>query len=73
MIELAPIHESVLDYDQAFLYCLTLSYNNHKDWRLPTNPEYAKTNEIPTGSWYIHRSGGVIYDTRARTVPVRTL
>ena len=40
MIERAPFVDHYLTHDEAELYCLTLDYNGHKDWRLPTFNEY---------------------------------
>ena len=51
-IDLAPSTTIKLTYDQAFLHTLTLSYNNYKDWRLPTGKEFGDTRAIPPNSWY---------------------
>lgn len=40
MIEHAQRTYTALTYDLAWLYCLTLVYNNHKDWRMPTWDEF---------------------------------
>jgi hypothetical protein len=50
MIEQALRTDYGMCYDSAFVYCLTLDYNGHKDWRLPTLDEYASSNI--TRSWY---------------------
>ena len=50
MIERAPRKTYEMCYDSAFLYCLTLEYKGHKDWRLPTQEEYL-TLTISYG-WY---------------------
>ena len=42
MIEKAPKTDYEMSYDDAFLYCLMLEYNGHKDWRLPTEYEYIR-------------------------------
>ena len=35
-IEVGPIsNHELYSYDEAWLYCLTLSHNGHKDWRMP--------------------------------------
>jgi hypothetical protein len=53
MIEYAPKIEKDMSHDQAWLHCLTLDYNGHKDWRLPTYREY-ETSKI-TMSWFEDR------------------
>ena len=45
-IEFAPAVTEVMSFNQAWLYCLILSHNGHKDWRLPTRDEYE--NHIET-------------------------
>lgn len=54
MIEYGPMIESGMDYDTAWLFCLTFSHNNHKDWRMPTSLEYHKSSA--TFSWYDSRT-----------------
>lgn len=51
MIEVAPTSELIFQYDTAWLYCLTLEYNGHKDWRLPTGAEY-DTAGLTAVCWY---------------------
>lgn len=34
-IDLAP-NSPLLTYDEAWLYCITLTYDNKYDWRMPT-------------------------------------
>jgi hypothetical protein len=41
MIEKGPAAGKKLHYREAWMYCLTLSYNGHKDWRMPS---YFETN-----------------------------
>ena len=48
MIELAPISPE-LGFDEAWLYCVTLTYNNKYDWRMPTSDEYDNCDEIDYG------------------------
>lgn len=57
MIEFAIRSQKEMVYDQAFLYCLTLEYNGHKDWRLPTGTEYAIT-DILSFCWFEERKTG---------------
>jgi hypothetical protein len=42
MIEYGLKLEDVVAYDTAWLYCATLTHNNHYDWRLPTSDEWYK-------------------------------
>jgi len=35
MIELGYESNRMMSYDEALLYCMTLSYNGYYDWRLP--------------------------------------
>jgi hypothetical protein len=53
MLEHAPRIEKDMCYDTAWLHCLTLNYNGHKDWRLPTQREYDKSSI--TISWFEDR------------------
>jgi hypothetical protein len=50
MIEFAPTFFPQLTYDEAWVYCLTLDYNGHNDWRMPTHKEWASRNELL--GWY---------------------
>jgi hypothetical protein len=53
MLEYGPIPDYNFTYDEAFLYCLTLDHNGHKDWRMPTVDEY--NNKIAVYYWYEDR------------------
>jgi hypothetical protein len=67
MIEIAPSTENWMTYDNAVLYCQFLEYNEHKDWRLPTELEAEEyelcacwtQSDRTTFHWYV--------------VPVRTV
>jgi len=39
MIELGYESNRMMSYDEALLYCMTLSYKGHYDWRLPVASE----------------------------------
>lgn len=67
MLELAIRPQEEMDYDTAWLYCLTLDYNGHKDWRLPTGTEYSITDAL-SFSWFEERKTG----QRWVCQPVRT-
>jgi hypothetical protein len=51
MIEPGPPSNDQITFDQAFLYCITLNHNNHKDWRLPTRMEYLHSGLVPSNSF----------------------
>jgi hypothetical protein len=36
MLEIGPCSPHKLILDEAWLYCITLEHNGHRDWRLPT-------------------------------------
>ena len=77
MIEFAPDTPLQLTYDEAWLYCATLTHNNYYDWRIPTwleAQDYYKR---------IHKHSWVVEDARLQsnlspkvafiTTPVRTI
>lgn len=39
-IELAPISEKYMLYDEAVLYCHFLKHDGHNDWRMPIFSEW---------------------------------
>lgn len=41
MIEIAPkeLQTNLLKWDEAWLYCITLTHDNKYDWRMPTNQD----------------------------------
>jgi hypothetical protein len=51
MIDFAELPDYRFTYNEAFLYCITLSYNGHKDWRMPTHDEYMNCKEIASESF----------------------
>ena len=63
-----------LPYDEAWLYCATLTYNNKYDWRMPSSLEY---NDLSMGkTWYIERL--MAYERndnsgKLKVVPLRTI
>ena len=46
LIEQAPRFKQDITYDEAWLYCATLTHNNNYDWRLPTHKEYMNCEHI---------------------------
>ena len=74
-IEFAPVITTVMPFNQAWLYCLTLSYNGHKDWRLPTRNEYEQHIEYSEYRYSFDQSdvrNDIDETYRLRTCPVRT-
>lgn len=69
----APVSES-LQYDEAWLYCATLTYDNKYNWRMPYSTEY---NDLSIGhTWYIERIRAYISNSNSgklKVVPVRTI
>jgi hypothetical protein len=52
MIEFGPkLERVIIDYDDAFLTCLTFDHHGCYDWRLPTTAEYFN-NSLKAGVWY---------------------
>jgi hypothetical protein len=51
MIEFGPELLRVLTYDEAWLYCATLTHNNKYDWRIPTDYEFTYNDEIDEESF----------------------
>jgi hypothetical protein len=77
MIEFGPELLRVLTYDEAWLYCVTLTHNGYRDWRIPT-PEESRdlglsAKMFPNSPW-CHYSSSRIFSgvTRNSVVPVRT-
>jgi len=50
MIELAPTSKYTMTYDEAWLYCITLTYDNKHDWRMPTIQDM----DIDTEGWLLN-------------------
>ena len=42
MMESGPFLESHIPYDDAWLYCATLTYNDNYDWRIPSLTEFVE-------------------------------
>ena len=63
-----------LPYDEAWLYCATLTRDNKYDWRMPSSLEY---NDLSMGkTWYIERL--MAYEKndnsgKLKVVPLRTI
>lgn len=68
MIEFAPEAIERVEYDEAWLYCVTCTHDNHYDWRLPTYKEYNRSTFIRT--WYEDRPDDKLPDRHV--IPVRT-
>jgi hypothetical protein len=50
MIEIADMSPHQLTYTEAWMYCVTLEYDGHKDWRMPTFLEWSNSSELL--GWY---------------------
>jgi hypothetical protein len=52
MIEVAPeeLQTNLLKWDEAWLYCITLTHDNKYDWRMPTNQD-ARQDSRTVMSW----------------------
>jgi hypothetical protein len=75
MFEQAPMTKFVT-IDEAELYTMTLTYNNHYDWRLPTMMELRHaTPDISKRPvcWHQHDLVGNLFDMKCALIPVRTL
>ena len=70
-VELGPVSSSNLTYDQAWLYCITLSHNGHKDWQMPSMGLWLSSHKIQ--GWASgHEHGNLFSTTQHRSVtPVR--
>lgn len=75
MIDFAPTVFHQLTYNEAWLYCATLEYDGHKDWRMPTFLEWCNRNELL--GWYEYATESryataTVYEVRA-VCPVRDI
>lgn len=52
MIEVAPeeLQTNLLKWDEAWLYCITLTHDNKYNWRMPTSQD-AKQDSRAVMSW----------------------
>jgi hypothetical protein len=67
MLEVAPISDHEMTYEEAVLYCAFLDYNGHRDWRLPDRAEYMDV--IGISGWYVCRSSEWV--SKWKVCPVR--
>jgi hypothetical protein len=51
MLEIAPILNEYLNYDEAWLYCATCTHDNKYDWRIPTHDEYEDIDGISLSAY----------------------
>jgi hypothetical protein len=70
MIEFAAMVFHQLTYSEAWMYCVTLEYDGHKDWRLPTLNEWSNSSELL--GWYENASPVFTHSKRA-VCPVRDI
>lgn len=71
MIEFAELSDCKFNYNEAWLYCLTLVHNRHKDWRMPTSDEYIFGDKI--WGWHDDDSRQTDIVVRHAVTPVRDL
>lgn len=67
LLDYAPLLDKCVDEDTAFLYCITLSYNSHNDWRYPTRIEFGASDIWFAGENYTNSNGEIKW----RVQPVR--
>lgn len=72
MIEIASEIKDRVSYNEAWLYCLTLEYDGHKDWRLPSYSEY-EDHDLNNQYWYNDDVLQYDPDEYWTTIPVRDL
>ena len=74
MLELGPLSESAMSYDEAILYCAFCRHDGHTDWRMPT---YAEWDYLHILGWYVdivehYRSHNINAGwTHRQVIPVR--
>ena len=77
MIEVAPeeLQTNLLKWDEAWLYCITLTHDNKYDWRMPTNQD-ARQDSRTVMSWIDYGDnndlGRVLNQLRKNTEEVHT-
>jgi hypothetical protein len=72
MIEIGPRTKKKMSYDDAWLYCATLTHDNYYNWRIPTQQEYLDPDFVHSHVW--DQSDAKTYrlkDIMFPTVPVR--
>ena len=67
MIEIGKTTATMLDYDTAWLYTITSTYNNKYDWRMPSWYEWGVYTIIPQDAWTdnltpVDQWGNLIYN-----------
>ena len=60
-----------MSFDMAWVYCLTLTYKGHKDWRMPTYEEWQSYNRIV--GWHQSAYKPELYQPPIMVCPVRTV
>jgi|688.fasta_scaffold387383_2 hypothetical protein len=72
MLEFAPMPAGRFSFDDAWLYCATLTYNNNYDWRIPTEDEFCNYEEIDCDAFDQNDEGLKIAKVTHKICPVRT-
>ena len=76
MIELAQVTQHSMIYSEAWLYCITLDYDAHKDWRMPSISEYLHIDNPPDHwhhCWFATFLNEQSDVGQLRTLPVRDI
>lgn len=79
MIEIAPQAIERMNFDTAWLYCATLTYDNKYDWRLPTMYEVMYSGDFNFNYYNLCTSDTIAtkqqrdVNLRFQTIPVRTV
>lgn len=78
MLELGPTAKERMNFDTAWLYIATLTYNNQYDWRLPTMFEVMYSGDFNFDDYNVWTSDKIDptrlrdVNVRFQTIPVRT-
>lgn len=59
-LELAPMSQNKMTFDEAQMYCLFCRYNDKKNWRLPTRHEWETIQGWETPVWLVEGDNVVI-------------
>lgn len=68
-IEIGPVSDMRMSYNDAMLYCFSLNIDGKIGWRMPTESEYMQTHAL---GWYMEdddRDRGGYY----KVTPVRDI
>lgn len=72
MIQIAPIADKKMTYDEALLYCRFLEYDGHTDWRMPNMFDWHQ-NTIEVWGWLYDADLYSGNDFKLHITPVRDI